>query len=143
MTTIQGLTTSYSSKCVKNSLRVSVRLIFSTFCQNKRAKVRYMSVWFVAMLAMLTFSTSNYSKFQKVENISFSLLHLVIQVGVAALFYIPRAVWLIMEGGLMKFLTRGVSGKVVEDAARKREMLIKTFQGKWMMKKQTIKPQCF
>jgi hypothetical protein len=51
------------------------------------------------------------------------------QVGVAALFYIPRAVWLVMEGGLMKFLTRGVSGKVVEDAARKRETLVKTFQG--------------
>jgi hypothetical protein len=29
----------------------------------------------------------------------------------------------------MKFLTRGVSGKVVEDAARKRETLVKTFQG--------------
>ena len=48
----------------------------------------------------------------------------------AALFYIPRGVWLIMEGGLMKFLTRGASGRVVEDAARKREMLVKTFQGK-------------
>jgi hypothetical protein len=34
-----------------------------------------------------------------------------------------------MEGGLIKFLTRGVSGKVVEDAARKRETLVKTFQG--------------
>ena len=52
------------------------------------------------------------------------------KVGVAALFYIPRAIWLVMEGGLMTFLTRGVSGKVVEDAARKRETLIKTFQGK-------------
>jgi len=35
-----------------------------------------------------------------------------------------------MEGGLMKFLTRGVGGKVVEEAARKRETLVKTFQGK-------------
>ena len=60
----------------------------------------------------------------KVASISF-------QVGVAALFYIPRAIWLVMEGGLMKFLTRGVSGKVVEDAARKRETLVKTFQGKY------------
>ena len=95
------------------------------------------------MLAMLTFLRPMIRKFQKVENIFFlSSSHLVIQVGVAALFYIPRAVWLIMEGGLMKFLTRGVSGKVVEDAARKREMLIKTFQGK-TKKKQTIMPHCF
>ena len=92
---------------------------------------------------MLTFLRPTIQKFQKVENIFFlSSSRRVIQVGVAALFYIPRAVWLIMEGGLMKFLTRGVSGKVVEDAARKREMLIKTFQGK-TMKKQTIMPHCF
>ena len=56
-------------------------------------------------------------------------LNVFLEVGVAALFYIPRALWLIMEGGLMKFLTRGVSGRVVEDATRKREMLVKTFQG--------------
>ena len=33
-------------------------------------------------------------------------------VGSALLFYIPRAVWLTFEGGLMKFLSKGATGKV-------------------------------
>ena len=30
----------------------------------------------------------------------------------ALLFYIPRALWLMFEGGLMKFLSKGATGKV-------------------------------
>ena len=33
-----------------------------------------------------------------------------------------------MEGGLMKFLARGATDKIIEDADNKREMLLKTFQ---------------
>ena len=33
-----------------------------------------------------------------------------------------------LEGGLMKFLAKGATEKIVEDAAEKRESLIKTFQ---------------
>jgi hypothetical protein len=36
--------------------------------------------------------------------------------------------WLMLEGGLMKFLAKGATDKIVEDAAEKRESLIKTFQ---------------
>ena len=46
----------------------------------------------------------------------------------AVLFYIPRAIWLMAEGGLMKFLSRGTTSKIVEDAGKKREELVKTFQ---------------
>ncbi len=45
----------------------------------------------------------------------------------AVCFYIPRAIWLMMEGGLMKFLAKGTTTKIVEDADEKRENLIKTF----------------
>ena len=30
----------------------------------------------------------------------------------ALIFYIPRAIWLQFEGGLMKFLSKGATGKV-------------------------------
>ena len=39
-----------------------------------------------------------------------------------------RALWLMLEGGLMKFLAKGATEKIVEDADEKREALIKTFQ---------------
>ena len=48
----------------------------------------------------------------------------------AMLFYLPRAIWLMAEGGLMKFLAKGTTTKIVEDADEKRESLIKTFQVK-------------
>ena len=38
--------------------------------------------------------------------------------------------WLMAEGGLMKFLAKGTTTKIVEDADEKRESLIKTFQVK-------------
>lgn len=46
----------------------------------------------------------------------------------AILFYTPRAVWLMAEGGLMKYLAKGATTKIVEDADKKREALLKTFQ---------------
>jgi len=52
-------------------------------------------------------------------------IFLVIQ---ALLFYIPRVVWLSLEGGLMKFLVRNARGKIVEDAEEKRDSLIVTFK---------------
>ena len=46
----------------------------------------------------------------------------------ALVFYTPRAVWLCLEGGLMKFLAQGANEKIVENASEKRESLIKLFQ---------------
>jgi len=46
----------------------------------------------------------------------------------AILFYIPRSIWLTLEGGLMKFLAKGARGKIIEDACDKRENLLRTFQ---------------
>ena len=57
----------------------------------------------------------------------FVSIFLVLQAG---LFYAPRYVWLMLEGGLMKFLARGVREKIVEDPVEKRESLISTFQVK-------------
>ena len=48
----------------------------------------------------------------------------------AILFYTPRAIWLMAEGGLMKYLAKGATTKIVEDADKKREALLKTFQVK-------------
>ncbi len=39
----------------------------------------------------------------------------------------PRLVWLMMEGGLIKFLARGTTGKVVEDPQEKADMLVDAF----------------
>jgi len=52
-------------------------------------------------------------------------IFLVIQ---AMIFYLPRMLWLSMEGGLMKFLVRNVRGKIIEDPEEKRENLLQTFQ---------------
>ena len=46
----------------------------------------------------------------------------------ALLFYLPRMLWLTMEGGLMKFLVRNAREKIIEDAEEKRDNLIQTFQ---------------
>ena len=48
-------------------------------------------------------------------------------VGQALLFYLPRTLWLTLEGGLMKHLAKDASGKVVEEAEKKRDELILTF----------------
>ena len=46
----------------------------------------------------------------------------------ACLFYLPRMIWLSLEGGLMKFLVRNARGKIIEDAEEKRDALIVTFK---------------
>ena len=47
----------------------------------------------------------------------FLLDHLI--AGQAILFYIPRCIWLGMEGGMMEFLVTGCTGRVVERAGEK------------------------
>ena len=44
-----------------------------------------------------------------------------------ALFCLPRLLWLMMEGGLIKFLVRGATAKIVEDPREKAEHLVDTF----------------
>ena len=46
----------------------------------------------------------------------------------AIMFCLPRLVWLMLEGGLMKFLTKGTTGKIVEDPSEKQEILIDAFR---------------
>ena len=46
----------------------------------------------------------------------------------ALLFYLPRMIWLSVEGGLMKFLVSNARGKIIEDPEEKRDSLIQTFQ---------------
>jgi len=42
----------------------------------------------------------------------------------AILFYIPRCIWLSMEGGLMSFLVKGCTDRVVEDHCEKQKSLL-------------------
>jgi len=48
-------------------------------------------------------------------------------VGQACLFYVPRAIWLSLEGGLMKHLAKDKQSKIVEDAEEKCDCLLDTF----------------
>ena len=45
----------------------------------------------------------------------------------ALVFYIPRLVWLMMEGGLMKFFGRGTTSRNIEDVDEKRDYLVTFF----------------
>ena len=45
----------------------------------------------------------------------------------ACLFYIPRAIWLSVEGGLMKHLAKDNQGILVEDAEAKTSRLLADF----------------
>jgi len=45
----------------------------------------------------------------------------------AFLFYIPRCIWLSMEGGMMSFLVTGCLDRVVENAAEKQETLMRNY----------------
>ena len=51
---------------------------------------------------------------------TFLLDHLI--AGQAILFYIPRCIWLGMEGGMMEFLVTGCTGRVVESAGEKQRL---------------------
>ena len=42
----------------------------------------------------------------------------------AILFYTPRIVWLMLEGGLMKYLGKGTTGRIVEDSDDKLRQLV-------------------
>ena len=48
-------------------------------------------------------------------------------VFLAILFYLPRMLWLIMEGGLMKFFGKGTTVRDIVDQDEKRDMLVKFF----------------
>jgi len=45
----------------------------------------------------------------------------------AILFYIPRCIWLSMEGGLMSFLVKGCTGRVVDNHAEKQSSLLEYY----------------
>ena len=76
------------------------------------------------------------------SDVQWVAIFLVIQ---AMVFYLPRVLWLSVEGGLMKvnsqifcsqsnfsaffqFLVRNARGKIIEDAEEKRDALIVTFK---------------
>ena len=42
----------------------------------------------------------------------------------AVLFYLPRMLWLMMEGGLMKFFGKGTTTRIIEDPEEKRDKLV-------------------
>jgi len=45
----------------------------------------------------------------------------------AIIFYIPRCIWLSMEGGLMNFLVKGHQGRVIEEPQEKQKVLLKNY----------------
>ncbi|XP_040575378.1 innexin inx2 isoform X1 [Lepeophtheirus salmonis] len=49
-------------------------------------------------------------------------------VAQAMLFYIPRCIWILQEGGLMGYLVKGTTGRVVENADEKKGNLLRNFQ---------------
>ena len=57
------------------------------------------------------------SRCLNIKHETFLLDHLI--SGQAILFYIPRCIWLGMEGGMMEFLVTGCTGRVVERAGEK------------------------
>lgn len=46
----------------------------------------------------------------------------------AVIFYIPRCIWLMLEGGLMSYIVKGTTGRVVDDAEDKIGRMLKHFQ---------------
>jgi hypothetical protein len=47
----------------------------------------------------------------------------------AVAFYLPRMLWLMMEGGLMKFFGKGTTTRIIEDPEEKRDKLIEVREG--------------
>ena len=47
--------------------------------------------------------------------------------GIAVLFYAPRGLWIMMEGGLMKHFCKGTSTKMVEEYDEKIDKLLKVW----------------
>jgi len=48
-------------------------------------------------------------------------------VFLAVAFYLPRCVWLVLEGGLMKFFGKGTTTRFIEDQDEKKEKLVSFF----------------
>ena len=48
-------------------------------------------------------------------------------VFLAILFYLPRMLWLVMEGRLMKFFGKGTTVRDIVDQDDKRDILVKFF----------------
>ncbi len=46
----------------------------------------------------------------------------------AVFFYLPRVLWLVMEGGLMKFFGKGTTTRIIEDPEEKRDKLVEFFR---------------
>ena len=46
---------------------------------------------------------------------------------VAVLFYVPRMIWMMMEGGLMKFFGKGTTTRLIEEPDEKRDKLVQFF----------------
>lgn len=45
-------------------------------------------------------------------------------ISLAVFFYLPRLLWLVMEGGLMKFFGKGTTTRIIEDPEEKRDKLV-------------------
>ena len=45
----------------------------------------------------------------------------------AIMFYLPRMLWIMMEGGLMKFFGKGTTTRFIEDQEEKRDRLVSFF----------------
>ena len=45
-------------------------------------------------------------------------------VVIAILFYLPRFIWISMEGGLMKFFAKGTTTRFIEDSQEKLNKLV-------------------
>ena len=45
----------------------------------------------------------------------------------AFMFYIPRCMWLMMEGGLMKFFGKGTTTRLIEEPEEKKQKLVQFF----------------
>lgn len=45
----------------------------------------------------------------------------------AVLFYLPRMLWMVMEGGLMKFFGKGTTTRLIEEPEEKRDRLVRFF----------------
>ena len=48
----------------------------------------------------------------------------VFLIVLAVYFYLPRCLWLMMEGGLIKFFGKGTTARIVEDQEDKRDKLV-------------------
>ncbi len=63
--------------------------------------------------------TYKYVFFFKIQWVPIYLIFL------AVVFYLPRCLWLVMEGGLMKFFGKGTTHRLVEEPEEKRDKLVK------------------